>query len=103
MDRGDPDDFETSSDVTSADDLAAWRAANQVDRGAAEVPTPLQGRAVAIASTDGSVTTGWRLEEVQCSREDHGLQLWAVLQSLDDPGRSRMMAIRSLDDVRTAD
>lgn len=67
------------------------------------MPTPLKGEIVAVTSADGSVTTGWRLEQIQCSREDHALQLWADLQSVDDPGSSRLNAIRSLAGVRAAD
>lgn len=74
-----------------------------MDRGAPEVPTPLKGHLVAVTSGSGSVTTGWRLGQIQCSREDHTLQLWAVLEAVDDPGRTRFVAISSIGDVRAAD
>ena len=103
MDGENPDVPEPPNDITSPDDLDAWREANYVDRGAAEVETPLKGRAVTVVASSGSLGTAWRLEEVQCSREDAGLQLWAVLQSLDGAGRTRFVAIRSLEDLQPAD
>jgi len=99
VEREDPDDCEPSNERDLADGLDACREAHHVDRGAAVVPTPLKGRPVKVRSAGGSVLTGWRLEEVQCSREDHGVQLWAVLESLDDPGRTRFVAIRSLEAI----
>jgi hypothetical protein len=94
------DDPDLSSNVASAGDLDSWREANYVDGGAAEVETPLKGQAVSVAAFD-RLFTG-RLEEIQCSREEQGLQLWAVLQSLDGSDRTSMIAIRSLDDVEAA-
>jgi hypothetical protein len=75
---------------------------SDADRAAA-IETPLVGHLVTVTSVTGSALSGWRLRGVHLSREENVLQLWADLQHDDEPGRVRLVAIRSLGDVQSAE